>query len=283
MGEHIVFAFTLTLLAGLATGIGGVIAFFARKTNTKFLSVALGFSAGVMIYISFVEIFAESRSVLMAELGERSGNWAVIMAFFAGMFIIAIIDKLVPDYENPHEARKVEDISGEAPADWPDHLKEHTQEGQSEEQNPLLRIGLFTALAVAIHNFPEGFSTFAAAMRNPEVGISIAIAIGIHNIPEGIAVSMPVYYATGDRLKALRYSFLAGMSEPLGAVIGYLILAQFMTEALFGVVLAAVAGIMVFISFDQLLPTAREYGEHHLAIYGLVSGMMVMAISLMLF
>lgn len=279
MQENILIAFTLTLLAGLATGIGGAIAFFAKRTNTKFLSVALGFSAGVMIYVSFVEIFAESRSILITELGELSGNWVTAISFFAGMFIIAIIDKLVPDYENPHEVRKVEDISGEISPDFPDFMKET----KTEKNNKLLRVGIFVALAVAIHNFPEGFATFMASVRDPILGISIAIAIAIHNIPEGIAVSMPVYYATGSRRKAFRYSFLAGMSEPLGALIGYLILAQFMTETLFGIVFAAVGGIMVFISFDQLLPAAREYGEHHLSIYGLVAGMMVMAVSLMIF
>jgi ZIP family zinc transporter len=291
MQEYVLFAMILTLIAGLATGIGGAIAFFAKRTNTKFLSVALGFSAGVMIYISFVEIFTEARKTLTAELGYTKGSWVTIIAFFAGMFVIALIDNLVPDYENPHEARKVEDITGDAPSGLLDHLAEtagvDTTVGKSDEpvydKGRLLRAGLFTALAVAIHNFPEGFATFMSALRDPSLGISIAVAIAIHNIPEGIAVSIPVYYATGSRKRAFLYSFLSGMSEPVGAIAGYLILAQFMSETLFGIVFAAVGGIMVFISFDQLLPTARDYGEHHLSIYGLVSGMIVMSISLMLF
>ncbi|HHU49352.1 MAG: zinc transporter ZupT [Caldicoprobacterales bacterium] len=294
MHEYVLLAFVLTLLAGLATGIGGAIAFFAKRTNTKFLSVALGFSAGVMVYISFVEIFMEARNTLTAELGDKTGYWVAIVAFFAGMFVIALIDNLVPDYENPHEARKVEDITEDAPTDMPDHLgggtsgtSGHTAvlkaNQKAVDKTRLLRAGLFTALAVAIHNFPEGFATFMSALRDPGLGISIAIAIAIHNIPEGIAVSIPVYYATGSRRKAFLYSFLSGMSEPVGSIVGYLILARFMTETMFGIVFAAVGGIMVFISFDQLLPTAREYGEHHLSIYGLVSGMIVMAVSLMLF
>ncbi len=286
MGENVLIAFGLTLVAGLATGIGGAIAFFAKRTNTKFLSVALGFSAGVMIYISFVEIFAESISVLSTEMGKQKGSWIAIISFFGGMLIIALIDKLVPDYENPHEARKVEEISGEAQSEISEHLIEHKEEQDqkmSGDKSKLLRAGLMTALAVSIHNFPEGFATFMSAIRDPSLGISIAIAIAIHNIPEGIAVSVPVFYATGSRKKAFLYSFLSGMSEPIGAIIGYLILSQFMSDTLFGIVFAAIGGIMVFISFDQLLPTAREYGEHHLSIYGLVSGMAVMAISLMLF
>ncbi|HHY82033.1 MAG TPA: zinc transporter ZupT [Clostridiales bacterium] len=271
MYENVLTALGLTILAGLATGIGGAIAFFAKKTNTKFLSVALGFSAGVMVYISFVEIFAEAKRMLVGELGNKTGSWVALAAFFGGMFVIALIDNLVPDYENPHETRKVEDIRGEDPPDW------------MEKKSKLLRTGLFTALAVTIHNFPEGFASFMSSLRDPSLGVGIAIAIAIHNIPEGIAVSMPVYYATDSRPKAFLYSFLSGISEPVGAVLGYLILSRFMSETLFGIVFAAVGGIMVFISFDQLLPTAREYGEHHLSIYGLVSGMIIMAVSLMLF
>ncbi len=271
MEGNVLLAFGFTLLAGLSTGIGGAIAFFAKKTNTKFLSVALGFSAGVMIYISFVEIFAEALESLMGELGDKTGAWVAVIAFFGGMFVIALIDKLVPSFENPHETRKVEDVRKTRPANW------------DEKKGKLMRTGMFTALAVAIHNFPEGFATFMATMRDPALGLSIAVAIAIHNIPEGIAISMPIYYATGSRKKAFYYSFLSGLAEPVGALIGYAILSQFMTETLFGIVFAVIAGIMIFISFDQLLPTAREYGEHHLSIYGLVGGMMVMAVSLLLF
>jgi ZIP family zinc transporter len=281
MHENLLFAFLLTLLAGLSTGIGSAIAFFTKKTNTRFLSVALGFSAGVMVYISFVEIFAEASQTLKAELGNTKGSWIAIIAFFFGIFLIAMIDKLVPDYENPHETKRVEAIKGEAPSDLPDHMIQ--EEAAKLDSAKLLRAGIFTALAVAIHNFPEGFATIVAALRDPSLGISIAIAIAIHNIPEGIAVSVPVYYATDSRKKAFRYSFLSGMSEPVGALVGYLILSPFMSETLFGIVFAIIAGIMVFISFDQLLPTAREYGEHHLSIYGLIAGMALMAVSLMLF
>ena len=295
MNENFLLAMLLTLLAGLATGIGGAIAFFAKRTNTKFLSVALGFSAGVMVYISFVEIFMEARNTLTAELGGKSRFLGHHSILFAGMFIIALIDNLVPDYENPHETKKVEQITEDSPPEnLPDHLTASsftveggtaalTPAGKAAEKSKLLRAGLFTALAVAIHNFPEGFATFVSAMRDPSLGISIAVAIAIHNIPEGIAVSIPVYYATGSRRKAFLYSFLSGMSEPAGAVIGYLILSRFMTDIMFGIIFAAIGGIMVFISFDQLLPTAREYGEHHLSIYGLVSGMILMAVSLMMF
>lgn len=261
-------AIGLTVFAGLSTGIGSLLALFTKRTNTKFLSIALGFSAGVMIYVSMVEIFVKAQQALIDDLGAVQGSWITVISFFGGMFIIAIIDKLIPSGENPHEVYKVEDMERDEPA---------------QRSKKLLRMGMFTALAIAIHNFPEGLATFTAALKDPALGIPIAIAIAIHNIPEGIAVSVPIYYATGDRKKAFMYSFLSGLSEPVGAIIGYLILYPFFTDTLFGIIFAGVAGIMVFISLDELLPAAREYGEHHLSIYGVVAGMMVMAVSLLLF
>lgn len=265
--SNVFIAFGLTLFAGLATGIGSALAFFTKKTNKKFLSISLGFSAGVMIYVSMIEIFVKAQDALTNELGTKLGSWVTVISFFAGMFFIAIIDKLIPSGENPHDMHKIEDIDNK----------------EQYKDKKLLRMGLFTALAVAIHNFPEGLATFISALQEPSIAIPITIAIAIHNIPEGIAVSVPVYYATGSKRKAFFYSFLSGLSEPVGAIVGYLILMPFINDIMFGVIFASVAGIMVFISLDELLPSAREYGEHHLSIYGLIAGMMVMAISLLLF
>lgn len=266
--NNLLIAFGLTLFAGLATGVGSALAFFTKRTNTKFLSLALGFSAGVMIYVSMIEIFVKAKDSLVKALGVVAGSWVNVGAFFAGMFLIAIIDKLVPASENPHETRKVEEIDPEQAL---------------TSQRKLLRMGTLTALAIAVHNFPEGLATFTAALKDSSLGIAIAVAIAIHNIPEGIAVSIPVYFATGSRKKAFFLSFLSGLSEPLGAIIGYSILLFFFNDIVFGVLFAAVAGIMVFISLDELLPTAREYGDPHRSIYGLIAGMIVMAISLLLF
>ena len=263
MDSNILFAFALTLLAGLSTGIGSCIAFVTRHTNRKFLSISLGFSAGVMIYVSMIEIFFKAQDSLIAQLGPKLGAWVNVMAFFGGMLLIAIIDKLVPSEENPHEVKSLE--------------------GEEYHSSKLMRMGVFTALAIAIHNFPEGLATFVSALQDPEIAIPIVVAIAIHNIPEGIAVSVPIYHATGSRIKAFRYSFLSGLAEPIGALIGWLILMPIMNDVVFGIVFAGVAGIMVFISFDELLPSAREYGEYHLSIYGLISGMIVMAVSLLLF
>ncbi|HBE9725052.1 zinc transporter ZupT [Clostridioides difficile] len=265
--NNVIFAFLITLLAGLSTGIGSCIAFFAKKTNTKFLSISLGFSAGVMIYVSMIEIFPKAQDALTKSMGEKLGSWSTVIAFFIGMAIIAVIDKLIPQEENPHEIKKMENI----------------EEKNIKKNKSLLRTGIFTAMAIAIHNFPEGLATFISALDDVTIAIPIAIAIAIHNIPEGISVSVPVYYATGDKKKAFYYSFLSGMSEPLGAIIGYALLRNFFNDITLGIVFAIVGGIMVFISLDELLPSAREYGEHHLSIYGLIAGMGVMAISLLLF
>jgi len=269
--DNVIFlAFGLTLFAGLSTGIGGAIAFYAKKTNTKFLSVALGFSAGVMIYISLTEILAGALETLTGELGEVAGSWLAVLSFFGGMLLIALIDKLIPHTENPHETKTVEEVRETMPI------------APEVREKRLLRMGLFTALAVSVHNFPEGLATFMATLRDPALGVSIAAALALHNIPEGIAVSLPIYYAIGNRKKAFLYSALSGVAEPLGALVGFAVLAPFLTETIFGVLFACVAGIMVFISFDQLLPAAREYGEHHLSLYGLIAGMAVMAVSLIL-
>lgn len=269
--DNVIFlAFGLTLFAGLSTGIGGAIAFYAKKTNTKFLSVALGFSAGVMIYISLTEILAGALETLTGELGEVAGSWLAVLSFFGGMLLIALIDKLIPHTENPHETKTVEEVRETIPI------------APEVREKRLLRMGLFTALAVSVHNFPEGLATFMATLRDPALGVSIAAALALHNIPEGIAVSLPIYYAIGNRKKAFLYSALSGVAEPLGALVGFAVLAPFLTETIFGVLFACVAGIMVFISFDQLLPAAREYGEHHLSLYGLIAGMAVMAVSLIL-
>jgi ZIP family zinc transporter len=261
----IALAFTLTLVAGLATGIGSAIAFFAKRTNTRFLAVSLGFSAGVMIYVSFVEIFRKAQISLSAVYGARGGALVTVLAFFAGIAFIALVDQLVPSAENPHEVRGPEDMTTPH-----SHVTLH-------------RMGVFMALAIGIHNFPEGLATFMAGLQDPRLGIPIAVAISIHNIPEGIAVSVPIYYATGSKRKAFAYSFLSGLAEPVGALVGYFLLRTFITDAAFGIVFAAVAGIMVFISLDELLPAAQRYGEHHLCIGGLVAGMGVMAVSLLLF
>ncbi len=264
---NVLFALGLTIFAGLSTGIGSLMSFFAKEFNPKILAGSLGFSAGVMIYVSFVEIFVKARDALSGYYGDKTGYMYTVIAFFAGVAVIAIIDKLIPSFENPHEISHIKDASR------PD----------KHEDSRLLRMGMFSALAIGIHNFPEGLATFMGALTDPTLGVSIAVAIAIHNIPEGIAVSVPIYYATKSKKKAFWLSLLSGLAEPVGALLGYFILRSVFNDATFGLIFASVAGIMVYISLDELLPTAEEYGEHHIAIGGLIAGMVVMALSLLLF
>jgi ZIP family zinc transporter len=260
-------AFGLTLFAGLSTGIGGALACFAHHTNTKLLSIGLGFSAGVMIYVSFAEFLPEAQGLLAEAIGSNKGLGLAVGMFFLGVLIIALIDRLIPKCENPHEAHLVEEMDDQSAVCKCRHL---------------FRIGVFVAIVVAIHNFPEGLATFAASIHDLRLGIPVAIAVAIHNIPEGIAVALPIYHSTKSRKKAFWYSFLSGLAEPLGALVAYFALSSILNGMTLGVLFALVAGIMVFISLDELLPAARKYGQHHLAMYGLVGGMAVMAVSLLL-
>ncbi len=267
MESNVLFALGLTFFAGMSTGIGSLIALLSKKFNPRYLALSLGFSAGVMIYVSLVEIFAKAKDSLALSLGPKQGYMVTVAAFFAGMLVIALIDKLIPSYENPHEMNTQ------------DKIDKYTD----NDKLKLMRIGVFSALAIAVHNFPEGLATFMSGLTNPTLGISIAVAIAIHNIPEGMAVSAPIYFATKSRKKAFVLSFLSGLAEPVGALAGYFILRSLFNDTTFGIVFAAVAGIMVYISLDELLPTAEEYGEHHIAIGGVIGGMIVMAVSLLLF
>ena len=267
MDGNVLYALGLTLFAGLATGFGSLIAFFTSRTNTKFLSFSLGFSAGVMIYVSLVEIFVKAKVALVSELGEKQGYLLTVIGFLGGMLLISLIDKAIPKQGNPHEVKMVEDLK---------------RKPSNQEYTKLMKMGIFTALAIGIHNFPEGIATFVSALNDPNLGLAIAIAVAIHNIPEGIAVSVPIFYATGNRKKAIKLSFLSGLAEPVGAFVAYLLLMPFLNDIMFGMIFAGVAGIMVFISLDELLPAAQKYDEAHSSIYGVVLGMIVMGISLVL-
>jgi len=262
MSAHSIWiAFGLTIIAGLATGIGSLIALIAKRTNTKFLCVSLGFSAGVMLYVSFMDLIPAAKEELTLYFGYKAGMLSLLFAFFGGMGLITLIDFLIPEKNNPHEFHGIEDMNE------PNH-----------RQKSLYRVGVLVALSLVIHNFPEGIAVFTSAVTSGlYVAIPITITIAIHNIPEGIAVSVPIYHATGNKRKAFWFSFLSGLAEPLGALVAYLFLMPFWSPFINGIVMAAVAGIMVYISLDELLPASKKYGEHHLSISGLIAGMIVIA------
>jgi zinc transporter, ZIP family len=271
-------ALLITLFAGLATGIGAFVSVFVKKKDYSFLSLGLGFSAGVMIYVSFMELLVHSGEALEASFGHGTKTGLIrIAAFFGGILLAGAIDRLIPESANPHECGH--DTSERIVEECNCEHKEHDHASEMAKMK-LARMGVFAAVAIAIHNFPEGFAVFAAALKEPALGLSVGVAIAIHNIPEGMAIAIPVYYATGSRIRAFTYAFLSGFAEPLGAIIGYLLLKDLLAGPAFGIVFGVVAGIMIYISFDELLPAARRYGKGHLAITGLVLGMLVMSLGL---
>jgi ZIP family zinc transporter len=257
---NVIFALVLTTIAGLSTGIGAAIAYFIRKPKLIYLSFFMGFSGGVMIYVSFVELLQNAAISI--------GQWWAITAFFIGMIMIGLIDFVIPETHNPHTHMK--------------NIGKQLGRVRQKSKAHLMSIGMFTALAIGIHNFPEGLATFASAFSDIHLGLIIALAIAIHNIPEGISVSVPIFYATGNRRKAFIYSSLSGLAEPVGGVIGFLVLMPFLSPWVVSFLLALVGGIMVYISLDKILPTASNYGYSHTMIIGLGLGMFVMAASIIM-
>ena len=278
--ESIAYALLLTLLAGAATGIGSLLIIFKKKLSSNFLAAALGLSAGVMIFISLAELYPEAREAIRSIFPYADGQALVLISFFAGIGIIFLIDFIIPEYENPHEATGLSLDSRTAATDI-------IGKSGLGESDALKKLGVMSAIAIAIHNFPEGMATFIGSLKDAQTGAGITFAVAIHNIPEGIAVAIPIYYATRSKYKAVLYATLSGLTEPLGAAVCYGLTAIFGIRisdgsAAFPLILAAVAGIMVYISLDELLPTAEKYGKHHIAISGVVAGMAIMGASLIL-
>lgn len=256
-------ALAITLGAGLATALGSLLVIFARGPNPRLLAFGLAFAGGAMVYVSLSEILNSSIASFSAAYDARTGFALATFAFLAGVVLIMLIDRLIP---NPHDSLATDDPSLHA------HNRDYVR-----------RVGLMTAVAITAHNFPEGLATFFANLEAPAVGLPLAFAIAIHNIPEGIAIAVPVYYATGSKPHAFVASLLSGLAEPAGALIGYGLLSSVLSEAVFGAVFGVIAGVMVFLAIDELLPAAKRYAQGHETVYGLVSGMGVLAVSLVLF
>lgn len=259
--ENYGIALLMTLFAGLATAIGGGIAFVVKKNNLKALSVGLGFSAGVMIFLSFNEIVPEACDMLKLNF-PNDYKWIVYAGFIVGIIVAILIDYFLPDHVDTEEL-----LHPEAPA---------------HHKHILKRAGLFTAISICVHNFPEGMATFLTTTQNFTLGLSVAVAIAIHNIPEGIAVALPMYHVTGKKRYAMLYAALSGITEPLGALVGMFVFSLFLPQVLIGALMTAVAGIMVYLAFDTLLPLAKEYGDWHLSLTGIMTGILFIWLSLIL-
>lgn len=264
--SNILIAFIITLIAGLSTCIGSLFVLVKKNISDRYLSISLAFSAGVMIFVSFNEIFVESKKILVEALGKDNGILLATISFFTGILISAVIDLMVPKIQNPHELSYIHNSCNE----------------ETIKNYKLMRMGIMSTIAVMIHNLPEGIATFISSVNDISIGIPIAVAVALHNIPEGIVVSVPIYCATNNRLKAFKYALISGIAEPIGAILSFFVLMPIMNDVVFGFVLGIVSGIMIYISFDELLPAAQEYGDHHTSILALLLGMAVMSISLII-
>lgn len=265
MSQSLLFGLIMSLLAGLCTGVGAAVALFLRRTDTRLLTFSLGASAGVMVYISFMELMPTSAELLR---GDAMAKWITAGAFFGGMALACLIDRLVPEDENPHEIHEASEL---------DRVRSTGQYGGNSQ---VRRSAMIFLLAISLHNLPEGMATIASALVNTEIAASVALAVAVHNIPEGIAVAVPLLYGTGSRKKAFWWGAASGLTEPLGAIIALSLLFPFLSETLLASLFSVVAGIMVYISFDELLPMAERWGHHHLSIYGVTAGMLLMALVL---
>ena len=270
-------ALVIAFGAGMATIFGSLLVIFAKETNTRLLAFGLAFSAGAMVYISLVEIFTKANQAFVKAAGEKAGYGWTTLFFFAGVALLIAMDRLIP---NPHHGLTGKDVGermGKPAA-------AHDDSGAAGyDRKRIARVGMLAALAITAHNLPEGLATFFATLDNPVVGAPLAIAIAVHNIPEGVSIAVPVYYATGSKTKAVIATAISGLAEPFGAIVGYAILAPYLTDFVFGSVFAVIAGAMVFLALDELLPAARSYARGHETVYGIVIGMGAMALSLVLF
>lgn len=271
--SNVLLSFGLTLIVGLSMGAGSLLSFFVKETNKKFLALSLSFSAGIMIYVSFMAILPEGMELMESAIGEI-GHYIALLGFFGGMFLTAIMEKLVHKYIGDSHGH---DHEGH------EHEEHNEEDHEKTEGKHLSNLGLMTAIAIAIHNLPEGLAIFTAGLKDITLALPIAAAVIIHNIPLSIAISVPIYYSSGSKKKAFTYSLLVGLCQPLGAIIGYLVFSRFFNDALFGFLFSMVAGIMIFVSLDELLPASQKTEDHHLSVYGAIAGMIVMAISLGVF
>lgn len=270
MNKEVLLSLGLTTLVGLSMGAGSLLSFFVKETNKRFLSLSLSFSAGIMIYVSFMAILPEGMELVESYFGEHN-KFIALGGFFGGMLITAIVEKLVHQFGGHIHGHDHDD----------DH--EHHNHDSEHEGEHLSKLGLMSAVAIAIHNLPEGLAIFTAGLKDITVAIPIAAAVILHNIPLSIAISVPIYYSTGSKKKAFIYSLLVGMCQPLGAIVGYMILSRFFNDLVFGILFSVVAGIMIFVSLDELLPSSQKYEDHHISVYGAIAGMMVMALSMSFF
>lgn len=241
--------FLLCLIAGLSTLLGSLF-IFIKGNKENIIKCSLAFASGVMLSVSIFDLIPESLTMFQST--SKNSIFLNIMVFIIiGLIIPLFIDKILPN--------------------------------KLDQNSKLYKLGIFTMVAIIIHNIPEGIATYISSETNIKLGISITIAIAMHNIPEGISIAMPVYYATKNKKKAIGLTFLSGMSEPLGAVLAFLFLKPVISNTIMGGLFAIIAGIMTYISIIELLPAALKYKEKKKTIISFLIGILFMYIYKILF
>lgn len=246
-------ALILSFFAGMSTLLGALIIFLTNKKSEKLVTISLGFAGGVMISVSFTDLLPNANALLTEYGGYRFGILSEVFFLLAGVAMAGLLDKFVP------------------------HEPEENGDGKVHEN--LFRVGFVSTMAIGLHNFPEGIATFMAGYEDMALGISIAAAIAMHNIPEGISVAMPIYFATGNKMKALKYTFLSGIAEPLGALLAFFVLKPFINDLTLGIIFALISGVMLYIAIEELIPSSRQYGYSKEALFATFMGIALMPLS----
>ncbi|WP_343711497.1 zinc transporter ZupT [Kosakonia radicincitans] len=242
----------LTILAGAATFIGAILGVLGQKPSNRVLAFSLGFAAGIMLLISLMEM-------LPAALATE--NMSPMLGY--GMFVVGLLGYFALDRMLPHA-----------------HPQDLMQGTQRTFPRGLRRTAILLTMGISLHNFPEGIATYVTASNDLELGLGIAFAVALHNIPEGLAVAGPVYAATGSKRSAVFWAGISGLAEILGGVLAWLILGSLLSPVVMAAIMATVAGIMVALSVDELMPLAKEIDPNNNPSYGVLCGMSVMGLSL---
>lgn len=244
-------AFLISTIAGMSTLLGGIIIFLNIKENKiqKFISFCLAFSIAIMIGISITDLIPSSFFNILFNFKLSKAIFIILLSFIIGVVTVLFINKLM----------------------------------DKQDSNSLYKLGILSMFALMLHNFPEGIATFIGSVQDEALGIKLSLAIMFHNIPEGISIAVPIYYATGSKKKALYNTFLSGLAEPLGALLAYIFLKNYITDVMISIVLLFVAGIMITLSIQEMLPKALSYKENKFIYLGLFIGILLLILNHFLF
>ena len=252
------FALTLTTLAGLSTGLGGLVVLLFKRPRARMMAFSMGFAGGVMLTVSLSDMLPHTVEAYSDTMGRFPAALASASLCVMGMLIALLLERCIPD-EKELAAR-------------PDG---HAARGTPAINPGALRSAMVTTAAIVLHNLPEGILTLFTSYASPTLG-------ALHNIPEGIAISVPVYYATNSRVRGALYALLSGLAEPAGALLAFFLLRSFISPLFLNGLIATIAGIMIYVSISELIPEGFSYGRRGYTVGGLVAGILAMSVGIYL-